>query len=106
MIDADKILYSNIQIVKLDENTFEATIFPNPTKGSLFISTNSKIDKATVEVFTQEGKRVLTQQNIRLEPNVANNVSLQALSNGNYFIKVTNNKTGAIVAKQQITIMH
>ncbi|MFY8091096.1 MAG: S8 family serine peptidase [Chitinophagaceae bacterium] len=106
MIDADKILYSNIQIVKLDEKAFEATIFPNPTKGSLFVSTNTKIDKATVEVFTQEGKRVLTQQNIRLEANVANNVSLQALSNGNYFIKVTNNKTGAIVAKQQITIMH
>lgn len=105
MIDTDKILYSNIQVVKLDETTFEAAIFPNPTKGSVFISANTRIDNASVEVYTLEGKRVLVQQNLRLAANTATNISLMSITPGNYFIKVTNQKTGAIITKQQVSIL-
>jgi hypothetical protein len=104
MVDADKILYSNIQVIKLNEKSFETIIFPNPTKGSVFVSSNTRIENASIEVFTQEGKRILVQQNNKLEPNVALSISLKGLTNGNYFVKVTNQKTGEIVAKQQVYV--
>lgn len=106
MIDADKVLYSNIQVIKLNEKSFEAVIFPNPTKGNVFVSSNTRIENASIEVFTQEGKRVLIQQNIKLEPNVAFNVALKSLAGGNYFVKVTNQKNGDIVAKQQVCVVN
>lgn len=106
MIDADKVLYSNIQVIKLNEKSFEAVIFPNPTKGNVFVSSNTRIENASIEVFTQEGKRVLIQQNIKLEPNVAFNIALKSLAGGNYFVKVTNQKNGDIVAKQQVCVVN
>jgi predicted extracellular nuclease len=67
-----------------DETGWELTIYPNPTSGSLNITT--EVNDYTLQVFDLTGKLVINK--IHLSQNTA--VDLFNLNNGIYLVKVNN----------------
>lgn len=73
----------------ITENDIDFDIYPNPVNNKLSIATNEKVDELIVTNIV--GKTVLSNQN-------QNNINVQSLVKGNYFITV---KSGTKVATQK-----
>lgn len=68
-----------------DFTTFKLSIYPNPTSNNLNISSATNLDKANYQIVDVLGKTVISG---RLEYETIN---VSSLSNGIYFLKVSNN---------------
>lgn len=88
----DNFTYQTDPTLGVGDFNFEnaVKIYPNPVKNILNISGNN-ID--AVEVFSLNGKRILTQNSNM------NSVDVSALANGMYFINVIGNKGSTTVKK-------
>ena len=90
-----------ILVSTLNNNEFEEkskfTIYPNPSKGTISIETDSN---SNYQVINQLGQMVKT---FKVEANVTNTIDLQNLNDGIYFIKEaeqTNNKPYKLIIKK------
>ena len=93
----DSIVFDNIVPSTLSTADFGNTnntisLYPNPAKEVLNISSSSQIAK--IEVYDLLGKKVASNNN-------ASNVNVAALGKGAYIVKVVQ-ENGSIVAKQLI----
>ncbi|MBQ0786328.1 MAG: peptidoglycan DD-metalloendopeptidase family protein [Oceanihabitans sp.] len=76
----------NIQTLSVDENELQAvSIYPNPTKDYINISSSNPITKA--QLIDIQGKRIKTIQNVSQG---IRKMSLGDLSNGMYFLSLEN----------------
>lgn len=73
----------------------EINIYPNPTKGKLFISTSYKI--TSISITNIIGKEVFSQINFN-----DNSIDLNSFKNGVYFVSINTNK-GAVTKKIILT---
>jgi hypothetical protein len=64
----------------------DATVYPNPTKGKITISSNSPI--STIEIFNLSGKRIYSDTNVKQQ--TSKELNLSGYSKGIYFIKIYN----------------
>lgn len=71
-------------IVSIDEATSidGLSIFPNPTRGEIFVNLNTAKDKVVVRVYDALGKFIFSQT----LNNPQNRMELGALANGAYYI--------------------
>ena len=68
-----------------------ATVYPNPTKGDLFISNNRNINLERVAVFDVSG-RLIAQKDISSTYGL-NTIHLNSVSNGIYFVNIYSDTT-------------
>jgi hypothetical protein len=61
-------------------------IYPNPTNGILYISSEKVYHKLDIEIFNQIGKKVMTANNVK-------SLDLRSLPSGTYFLKIDLNNT-------------
>ena len=73
----------------------EINIYPNPTKGKLFISTSDKI--TSISITNIIGKEVFSKINFN-----DNSIDLNSFKNGVYFVSINTNK-GAVTKKIILT---
>jgi hypothetical protein len=71
-------------IVSIDETSFldGLSIFPNPTRGEIFVNLNTSQDKAVARVYDALGKFIFSQN----LSSPQNRMDLSALANGAYYI--------------------
>jgi hypothetical protein len=85
-IDMDnKFTYSLVQKVTRANNT-DISIYPNPTMNTLNISLNNAVENTLIEIYSLEGKRLMSEQTNNL--NYAMNV--ESLAKGTYMIRISN----------------
>ncbi len=105
MVDAAKALYSNTQMIKLDNASNHITLSPNPAKNTINITSNENIQNALVKIYNELGIEVLTKRITNLSPGNKVAITTDNLSSGNYFISLLNIADGSIIFKQQISII-
>lgn len=75
--------------VTIDESSSnEINIYPNPTNGLVYITTNNLNFPYTIEVFTVDGKRIYRDE--QLSDEGVKSIDLSRLADGVYFIKLSN----------------
>jgi len=89
--DGDTAIYGNELLSNQDVNSLSVTIYPNPTKNTLQISTDNKIAIKSIEVYDVLGKQLL-------HTNTVNQIDVSVLATGLLFVKIETNK-GVVVKK-------
>jgi hypothetical protein len=105
MVDGAKALYSNTQMIRLDNISTRITLSPNPAKNIINITTNENISNSLVKIYNELGVEVLTKRITNLSSGNSIGISTDNLSSGNYFISLMNIADGSIIFKQQISII-
>ena len=82
-------------IDELDFNRIK--LFPNPTKDNISIASSDKIKK--IEVFSQSGAKLISKEFFEGRKENSYSMSLENLSNGLYFIKISNFKNQTYYGK-------
>ena len=68
---------------------FDFKCYPNPTYNQLNIQTNGFVDDVQFEIFDSFGKLVFQEKLTLSKLNNKNSIDVSKLSNGIYFIKVS-----------------
>lgn len=90
MIDIDgKFTYSNIIVVRLNNNFSNALVYPNPTKGALTIKLSAALESNSILQVTDMIGRKVQQQNIPAGQ-LSISLDVNVLPEGRYFIKIYN----------------
>jgi hypothetical protein len=76
--------YSHTVEIKLDP-TFRCEVFPNPTRGMLYLSMEGGSEKAEMTVTDMSGKMVLRRI---LSLQTTAQIDVSHLSNGSYFVTI------------------
>ena len=66
-----------------DQNEANASVYPNPTKGRITISSNNSI--SSIEIYTLSGKLIFADFKVR---QLSNEIDLSGNSKGIYFVKI------------------
>jgi len=88
--------YSNIVIIKNNNDIENIAIIPNPVKSNLLLSLeSSQVDKATIHIYNSIGQLCLTNQaNLQKGTNTISINNVSALPQGIYLLQIqTNNGT-------------
>lgn len=96
MVDIDgKYTYSQVVSVNFDKaSTIIAAIYPNPTKDIVNIAVSETVSDLFIQVFSQDGKMVMTKL---LPTRGVNKLNISALSAGIYFIKTNHGETCKLI---------
>jgi hypothetical protein len=105
MVDAAKALYSNTQMIRLDNISTRITLSPNPAKNIINISTNENISNAIIKIYNELGVEVLTKKIANLSSSSKLAIPTDNIPSGNYFLSLVNTTDGSIIFKQQISII-
>ncbi len=78
-------------ILSVSDETLNAaiSIYPNPSKGEVYINNSGFIDLDTVKVYDVNGRLILEQE---LKDTPQNRINLTSVSNGVYFLIVNSNE--------------
>ncbi len=92
MVDLDGTFeYSDVIYINREENIKEITMFPNPTKGNLYINISHQQsdfkDDVQVELFDMSG-RLLKNENYLLDSVSQITFEMDDVANGTYFIRI------------------
>ncbi len=95
MLDRDgQFTYSPIRQLTINHSTLSIAIFPNPAKDNLQLQLESDKQKTiNLQVVSQDGKVVLSNQVIVLQGASLQNININKLVSGHYFLKVIGEKT-------------
>ena len=88
-----KIVAINVSI-EIKDNLLGITIFPNPTKGMLYVNSLADNLNLTISISDVSGKEVYFQSGLNLKSNA---IDIESLSKGIYFLKINNNIDQKIV---------
>ncbi len=105
MVDAAKALYSNTQVIKLDNASKHITLSPNPAKNIINITTDENISNAIVKIYNELGVEVLTKRISNLSIGNKLAIATDNIPSGNYFLSLMKITDGSITFKQQISII-
>jgi len=86
---------SNEVLATTDNNLSNFTLFPNPAKNNLRIS--SKIEPITqIEIFNVLGQKV---NNYTFTSSISESIDISSLTSGLYLVKINNNTTKRLIVK-------
>lgn len=106
MIDANKALYSQVKVVKVNNthnNTF--TVSPNPATHIINLTSNANVANAVVKIYNAQGQQVYSKNILSLAVGEKHTIAINNLPVGNYFVKVMNTETAETVYQQQIVVV-
>ncbi len=81
--------------------TWDCTLFPNPANNFVTLVSKNRNENLIIEVSDLNGK-ILLNKNIRTDDGYSGNLDLD-LSNGMYFVKITNSKNEKTIKKLVIS---
>jgi hypothetical protein len=90
--------YSNIVLNQCVGKKEDVVVYPNPVNDKLFISVND-FDNFTVQLTDAAGK-IIYQKVFQVPLSETVSINTNTLSSGLYFLKVIDNKSGAVVVKK------
>ncbi len=84
------------QVLSVSNNLLESNIslFPNPTKGTLFIKNSGTVILESAEIYATNGKKLKVYNKL----NNQHNLELNQLPSGLYFLRL-NSKIGSVIKK-------
>ncbi|MCP4551758.1 MAG: choice-of-anchor D domain-containing protein [Bacteroidetes bacterium] len=88
----------------LENSDSQISIYPNPTSGNIYMDLNEDQDASLISIFTTDGKLV---REIEIQTFIRNNkieINLANLTNGNYYVSITN-KEGRLIKTLKIIKM-
>ena len=90
-VNGDLAVYGNQQLSNQDFINVSVSLYPNPVKNTLQISTENNLTIKRIEIFDVLGEKVLAIKN-------TNQINVSVLATGLLFVKVTTDK-GVVVKK-------
>jgi hypothetical protein len=90
--------YSNIVSNKCLDKNESVIVYPNPVNDKLFIGVNG-FNNFTAQLTDAAGK-IIFQKAFQVQLNETVSINTNTLSSGLYFLKVIDNKSGAVVVKK------
>ena len=95
-LNGDQAIYGNNILSNEDIEISEFSIYPNPVKNVLFLSSPVDTESLKTKIFNIEGK-LLSAQNLELEKQVS--IDISTLSNGIYFLNIEDGKGNSEMKK-------
>lgn len=97
--------YSSVVILERND-TFLATIYPNPAATSVHIEVSAeKTGRYSFDIYSAAGQLIQKQTNTVLQSRQIINMPVDNLANGIYFLKITNEKS-EVIKNISFTIKH
>lgn len=106
MIDANKALYSQVKLVKVDKTFSDAfAVSPNPATSIINLTSNADIANVVVKLYNGNGQQVYSKNILTAAVGEKHAISANNLPAGYYFVKVINVETAETLYQQKIAVI-